>query len=136
MESDAFVPSVLLDIAVWDVCVYHCSAGKHDHELLTVASTENQQFAFMKCTFLEPTELFPFVSVPSVGQGSCCDFVVCANRNDTITSWLMGRLIMWRELSRSHITEKQTGCISARFFSRIPNVTEYLSVYSHHSRCV
>lgn len=41
MESDAFVPSVLLDIAVWDVCVYHCSAGKHDHELLTVASTEN-----------------------------------------------------------------------------------------------
>lgn len=60
-------------------------------QLPTVTSTLNVQFAFMKCTFSEYTVLFPFVCEPFVWQSSGCDFVVWANRYDTITSiWPSG----------------------------------------------
>lgn len=54
-------------------------------------------------------------SVEIVSQSRCCDFVVWASRYDTITSiWLSGAIAnVARTLCRSHITEKQMGCIPA-----------------------
>lgn len=59
--------------------------------LLTVTCTENVQFVFIKCASSKSTERFPFVPFAICKSSSRCDFVVCANRCNTITSiWLSG----------------------------------------------
>lgn len=59
--------------------------------LLTVTCTENVQFVFIKCASSKSLSVFHLSLLPFVRPSSRWDFVVCANRCNTITTiWLSG----------------------------------------------